>query len=223
MLIATDGACKRLGKPNCTSTGVAWIQTNDGDMLFKAKFEENSTSQRGEINGLILALKHAVNAGLAYDENLIIVTDSEYVLNTVSLEWCFKWRANNWTTGSGDTAKNADLWDVVCNLLDTLGSDRVFMQWTKGHLINYTVGNTNSCMNVDHTGTELYARVNTLAHRPSEYSRIAAEFNAQQSKHDRHVVPEEQAVAWAVANVVADRLADYVEAMFDASYLLMKQ
>ena len=218
MLIATDGACKRLGKDDCTATGVAWIQTKDGQMLFKAFFEENSTSQRGEIYGLIEALEYA-HKHRDYAEDIIIITDSEYLLNTVMLDWCFKWRANNWIAGSGDRAKNADLWDRVCTLLEDIGKDSVYLQWTKGHLISYTPGNIATAMRQDPTGVELLSRINVIANRPSERDRIIKDFNDNRVKHDKYAVPGDMAIEWVVANVVADALAGYVETLYDAAFM----
>ena len=94
MLIAIDGACKRNGEPDCFSTGVAWFITDTGDMFFKAACETQSTSQRGELSGLLEALKYATE-NAAEDEDVIIVTDSEYMFNSVDKEWCLKWRAGS--------------------------------------------------------------------------------------------------------------------------------
>ena len=138
MLIATDGACKRNGQPTCSSVGVAWIQTDTGDMLFKSKFETCSTSQRGEINGLLEALQYAVQNAAA-NEDIIIITDSEYLYNTVSLDWCFKWRAANWRTGSGEIAKNADLWAIACMLLDELGEKKLQCVYAVDQGTSYTL------------------------------------------------------------------------------------
>jgi len=217
MLIATDGACKRLGKPDCTATGVAWFKTNEGDMFYKAHFETASTSQRGEIWGLIEALRYA--ADNTKDEDIIIITDSEYLHNTVMLDWCFKWRMNDWIAGSGSAAKNADLWEIVCSLIDRIGKENVWLQWTKGHLISYTAGNTKTVMQQDISGITLYSNVLSIANRPSERDRVVAEFNKNRAKHDKDTIPDDIAIEWVVANVLADCLAGYVETAFDQLYL----
>lgn len=218
MLIATDGACKRLGKPDCTSTGVAWIVPEDGKVCFKVGFEQNSTSQRGEINGLLKALQYAVK-NLRTDEDLIIITDSEYLLNTVSLDWCFKWRADGWRTGSGEQAKNKDMWEDVCELLMSIGKDRVYMQWTKGHLMHYTPGLVKISMKTDQTGVDLYSKILTMVNRPSERGRIVKEFNDNRVTHEQHALPEDTAIEFVVANVMADLLAGYIQTVLDNAYL----
>jgi ribonuclease HI len=211
MLIAIDGACKRNGTPECMSCGVAWIQTEKGDMLFVANVEATgSTNQRGEINGLLEALKYAVqHAGP--DEDIVIITDSEYLHNTVMLEWYIKWHHNNWHGATGPV-KNADLWSEVYDLLFKLNNpvERVFMQWTKGHLIHYTPGNTKKAMVADPSGVELHMRISSIANRESERGRIISDFTRQRLEHDRVEVDKDTALAWVIANTVADCLASFI-------------
>lgn len=211
MLIAIDGACKRNGTPECMSCGVAWIQTEMGDMLYKARVEATkSTSQRGEINGLHEALLYAVDHA-AQDEDIIIITDSEYLYNTVMLEWYIKWRVNDWVGASGPV-KNADMWEQIYQLLTKLNSpiERVFIQWTKGHIIHYTPGNVKKAMQVDATGIELFMRISAIANRESERGRIARDFIRQRVDHDRSAVDEDTALSWAIANATADCLASFI-------------
>lgn len=217
MLVAIDGACKRNGQETCSSTGVAWIQTESGDMLFNARFEQCSTSQRGEINGLVAALLYAQQYARP-DEDIIIVTDSEYLHNTVMLDWAMKWRANNWIGSQGTTVKNHDMWNVVCDLLDTINihSERVFMQWTKGHLISYTPSNVKKAMKTDPTGIELYSRIMAIANRPSEHDRIICDFIYNRKEHGKPCPPPEVCLEWAIINTIADCLATYVETTMDA-------
>lgn len=214
MLVAIDGACKRNGKPNCLSVGIAWIQTDDGKLLFKTKIETPSTSQRGELNGLLCALRYAKEF-LAEGEDLIIITDSEYLYNTVELSWCFKWKDAGWINGSGEQAKNHLMWSEACDLLDSIGYERVFMQWTKGHLLAYTDRNAEMCMNEDKTGITLFERITTLANRPSEKDRVIDSFLKERNEHDKHKVPREAALSWVIANVTADCLAGYVRNLAD--------
>ena len=215
MLIAIDGACKRNGEPSCSSSGVAWIQTEDGNYLYKAHFETGSTSQRGEIFGLLEALQYAHEANT--DEDIIIVTDSEYLYNTVTLEWAKKWQRNNWHGAQGPV-KNAELWNKVLYYLDNLNKhhERVFMQWTKGHLIHYTPGLIKQAILADTSGIELYTRVLSVASREADKPRIIADFLRERREHEKVEPPAEVAFEWAVANTVADCLASYIVKVFDA-------
>lgn len=212
MLIATDGACKRNGEPTCFSTGVAWIQTEDGNFLYKAMCEAQSTSQRGELHGLLSGLQYACE-NKAPDEDVIIVTDSEYLFNSVTLGWSFKWENQDWCGATGPV-KNRDIWQQINKYLHLM-EDHVFMQWTKGHIISYTPGNTKKAMIADPTGVELYARVVSVATRPYDKGRIISDFKQYRINHGHIAPPDEEALVWAIANTMADCLASYLVKTFD--------
>lgn len=214
MIISTDGACKRNGTPQCSSAGVAWAITDNGEMYFNATYESSgSTSQRGEINGLINALTIAYDEAHGTDEVIVIITDSEYICNTVRLGWSFKWESNNWMGAQGP-AKNADLWAKVNVLLRRLNAndeDRVVMSWTKGHLMSYTPANTARAMREDSSGVELYSRILAIANRPSDHDRIVADYKDNLNKH-QEIIPfdPEECITRVTMNVMADCLATYV-------------
>lgn len=214
MIISTDGACKRNGSPQCSSAGVAWVVKDNGEMYFKATYESSgSTSQRGEINGLLCALDIAIAEGVCDEEVVVIVTDSEYLCNTVRLGWSFKWEANGWMGAQGP-AKNADLWKEVNRRLRVLNGtegDRVFMSWTKGHLMSYTAANTKRAMAEDSEGIELYSRILSIANRPSDHDRIISDYQANLRDHQEIVVADpEECITRVTMNVMADCLAGYV-------------
>ena len=216
ILIAIDGACKRNGKPDCSSAGAAWIQTDAGEMCYKSIFEETeSTNQRGEINGLISALVFAAQSNTK--EDIIIITDSEYLHNTVMLDWLGKWEANNWVGATGPV-KNRDMWEKVFKLVKMINRDeeRIFMQWTKGHLMSYSAGNIKQAMVYDPTGIELFMRITAVANRKSEKDRIVNDFFRQRREHGREEIPSDMALDWVIANTVADCLASYIVKVLDS-------
>lgn len=213
MLIAIDGACKRNGEPDCFSTGVAWIMRETGEMLFKAGYETQSTSQRGELTGLLCALEYAVD-NAADDETVIILTDSEYMYNSVAKEWALKWREANWIGGQGVTVKNFDMWEQATKYIDKL-QDRLFMQWTKGHMVHYTTGNIKKAMAFDASGIELYSRICNTASRPGDKPRVIRDFNTNRVNHGHLAVPDETAFEWACCNAQADALASFLCQMMD--------
>lgn len=215
MLVAVDGACKRNGQPTCVSSGVAWIETEGGDLLFKSKFETKSTNQRGELNGLLEALKYAAEKG-GMNEDIIIITDSEYLYNAITLEWINKWQVNNWIGAIGKV-KNSDLWAKIWEQLSVINRyhERVFMSWTKGHLLHYSKSNIIRAMREDPTGIELYTRISSIANRSSERSRILKEFFYERTIHDKENPPEDIALEWIIANTTADCLATYIVQIMD--------
>lgn len=216
MLIAIDGGCKRQGTPQCSSVGVAWIQTDAGDLFYRARYENlESTNQRGELNGLVSALDAALRYAEAL-EPIIIVTDSEYLYNSVTKGWSFTWERSDWQ-GSAGPVKNRDLWKTINDLLRELNKkeERVFMQWTKGHLMSYSAGNIKKAMTADPTGIGLFMNLKSIANRPAERDRIISDFAYNRAKHQHQVPPPVACLDWCVANVMADALASYLIAHFD--------
>jgi ribonuclease HI len=59
---------------------------------------------------------------------MIIVSDSQYVVNTIKKNW-----ARKWINEKDTTKKNLDLWCKVIKLIDY---HDVTIEWTKGHSIN---------------------------------------------------------------------------------------
>lgn len=220
MLISIDGGCKRSGTPECSSVGVAWFQTEAGDLYFRAFYESHeSTSQRGELNGLLTALEEA-NKRSAPDEDIIIITDSEYLYNSVTRGWSMTWEASHWQ-GSQGPVKNRDLWEKVNRLLRSLNNpgERVFMQWTKGHLISYSAAAARRTMLQDPTGIGLFMNIQSIASRGSEEDRIIDDFIYNRKKHDHPYPPRKVCLEWCVANTMADTLASYLVALIDVAEL----
>ena len=142
--IYTDGSCK----PNPGPGGYAVIAELDGAyrVLDKGRALE-STNNRMEIMALCMALDHLASMSKAKRlkvKDVIIYSDSAYVVNSVSKGWVYKWRMQKWETGpKGDRhdVKNVDLWkSILSNLaaVQTLGLN-VNVMHVKGH--NGNVGN----------------------------------------------------------------------------------
>ena len=109
--IAIDGACRRNGSPDCVSAGACFILIEEAieQSFISTSYETESTSQRGELCGLLLALENTVNN----PTDTVIVTDSEYIFNTITKEWVARWRSTGWLTAEGTPVKNQDLWDQI--------------------------------------------------------------------------------------------------------------
>ena len=128
--IAIDGASKGNGKVDCIS-GSGVVVIHDGIYKTVMMHEEGSTNQRGEINALILALRYCSQYP---SEEAQIITDSEYILNTVTKEWYKSWVSRGWLTKDGNPVKNQDLWESVAGLLEQ-DHDAPLLYHIKGHLI----------------------------------------------------------------------------------------
>lgn len=158
MIISIDGACRRNGKPDCFSTGAAFVKSTELGMFVTE--ETNSTNQRGELSALIMGL----HVGLIElrenpDETVYLISDSEYVVNGINKEWYKNWKRKGWITADGNPVKNRDLWEKATVLLDQYGSDNLAVYHTKGHLVSVGKVTAANILSTDAPLMDLYELV----------------------------------------------------------------
>ena len=107
IVIHTDGACK--GNPGPGGWG-AVIEQNGGQVKLSGS-EPQTTNNRMEMTAVIKGLE-AVDASA----NVLISSDSTYVINTMTKGWKRK--------------ANQDLWDQLDRLI---GIRNVSWRWVRGH------------------------------------------------------------------------------------------
>lgn len=118
--VYTDGACR--GNPG--PGGWAWALSPDEHATGHAAA---STNQRMEVQA-------ALEAVLALDGPLLVVSDSTYVVNCFRDGWWKGWLARGWTTSSRQPVANRDLWEPLIDAVTGRdpGSEVAFA-WVKGH------------------------------------------------------------------------------------------
>ena len=87
VLIYSDGSS--LGNPGPGGYGVI-MKWKDQELKLSQGFRK-TTNNRMELLGPIIALKK-----LKKSENVIITTDSRYVIDGIEKGWAKKWQQNNW-------------------------------------------------------------------------------------------------------------------------------
>ncbi len=113
----TDGAC--LGNPG--PGGWAWA-VEGGPWASGA--EDPSTNQRMEIRAALEAVR-------ALDGELVVVSDSTYVVNCFRDRWWEGWLARGWVSTARKPVANRDLWEPLVELVRSRGD--VGFRWVKGH------------------------------------------------------------------------------------------
>lgn len=119
--IFTDGACS--GNPGPGGYGA--LLRAGGHTKEISGGEAATTNNRMELMGAIAAL-----SALKYPCDVILTTDSKYLVDGVTKGWAESWRARGWIKSDKKPALNADLWE---RLLDLLKIHRVKFVWVKGH------------------------------------------------------------------------------------------
>jgi ribonuclease HI len=117
----TDGACS--GNPG--PGGWAWaLDTSRRPGTYDSGHEDITTNQRMEIQA-------ALEAVLAIDGPLLVVSDSTYVVNCFRDEWWRGWLERGWTNAARKPVANRDLWEPLVGLFLQRGD--VAFGWVKGH------------------------------------------------------------------------------------------
>lgn len=153
MIIGIDGASRRNGKPNCLAAGSAFIEYDDETTTIKATSLLGATNQVGEMLGLLVGLRVAVEK---QEEDVYVITDSEFLYNAVTKDWVGNWAAKGWLTAGGDPVKNQPLWEEINGLLVQLQSE-LHMYHIKGHVISLGKVTAAKLLYSDPTGVSLRA------------------------------------------------------------------
>ena len=119
--IFTDGACS--GNPGAGGYGV--VLQYKGNEKTLSGGEANTTNNRMELTGVIEGLK-----ALKRPCDVILTTDSKYIVDAITKGWVYKWKAQNWMRDKKSPALNSDLWKELLPLLEIHNVEFV---WVKGH------------------------------------------------------------------------------------------
>lgn len=119
--IYTDGACS--GNPGPGGYG-AILEYGDKRREISGG-EASTTNNRMELMAFIAALEV-----LKEPCNVILCSDSKYLIDGLSKGWAKGWRARGWVKADKKPALNSDLW---AKLLDLTEIHSVTYNWVKGH------------------------------------------------------------------------------------------
>jgi len=120
--IYTDGACK--GNPGPGGWGA--LLRSGPHLRELCGGERETTNNRMEMMAVIEALR-----SLKRPCRITLYLDSEYVRKGIT-EWLPGWKARGWRTAAKQPVKNADLWQILDDLVHQQGH-RIDWHWVKGH------------------------------------------------------------------------------------------
>lgn len=222
ILISIDGACRRNGQPDCVAAGGVFIQhfNDKGEVVethIKSTYELNSTNQRGEMLALIEALDYIYASGVEAQ----IITDSEYLFNTMTKGWITSWCNKGWKTATGDPVKNRDLWEKVYyaqRRCSDAGLEVMFYH-IKGHVIPFGKVTANTLLSKDETGRKLLDEVyNKFLTLTTSKKNEIDKANKLSLKNNGFELPEKELYKFIVANIVVDAIATKCVEAADALY-----
>ncbi|MFV0530921.1 MAG: ribonuclease HI [Flavobacteriales bacterium] len=122
ILIYTDGSSQ--GNPGPGGYGI--IMQAEGT-TYKREFSEGfrkTTNNRMELLAVITALEKITKE----NQEVLITTDSKYIINAIEKKWVFGWEKKQFKG-----KKNPDLW---LRFLKVYRKHQVSFQWVKGHSLH---------------------------------------------------------------------------------------
>ncbi|MAN64256.1 MAG: ribonuclease HI [Parvibaculum sp.] len=118
--IYTDGACS--GNPGPGGWGALMLCNGEEKELSGGEAE--TTNNRMEMLAAIQAFQ-----ALKKPTKVRLHTDSTYLKDGIT-KWIAKWKRNGWRTAAKKPVKNADLWQL---LEEVMKPHNVEWRWVKGH------------------------------------------------------------------------------------------
>jgi ribonuclease HI len=124
-----DGACPGNGHPWAQGAyGVYFGEVSRYNQWGKVPEPPVHTSQRAELWAAIVGMEQIWECWLDHQDitEYIIVTDSRYVVNSISY-YIYKWQMNGWMTSMGTNVANQDLIRRLDNLLGKYSNRGIFV------------------------------------------------------------------------------------------------
>ena len=122
--IYTDGACS--GNPGVG--GWCAILMYNGHSKTISGYNKDTTNNRMEVFAAIQGL-----SALKEDCNVLLYSDSAYLVNAMNNGWLKQWQENDWKLADNKPVKNLDLWHA---LISKIKKHNVTFIKVKGHSDN---------------------------------------------------------------------------------------
>ena len=124
--IFTDGACS--GNPGKGGFGCILVYVDSNGQKHEKEISEGyeyTTNNQMELLAVIVGLE-----ALKRPCSVKIVSDSKYVVDSISKGWLDNWVAKNWLKSGNKPVPNADLWK---RLIKATKGHEIELEWIKGH------------------------------------------------------------------------------------------
>jgi len=121
MTITASADGSALGNPG--PAGWAWYVNDD---CWDAGGWKHATNNQGELKAVLELFRATAHV----DDDLHILCDSQYVINSVT-KWMPGWKAKGWRKGDGKPVMNLDL---LKEIDEAITGRRYRFEWVKGHI-----------------------------------------------------------------------------------------
>lgn len=173
--------------------------------VLRSNYELNSTNQRGELLALLTALEYVYEA----KQPAQIITDSEYLFNTMTKNWCGNWANKGWITSAGEPVKNKDIWLLVKYAHERCLAENVevIFYHVKGHTIPFGKITAQRLIAQDESGLLLYQAIKQKYAEVRDSKDVYNKVAELSEKNNGFAPAEEVLERFVVTNIVADAVA----------------
>lgn len=122
----TDGACS--GNPGKGGYGAILVHIDTNGVKHEKELSAgyaHTTNNQMELLAVIIGLE-----ALKKPCSVKIVSDSKYVVDSISKGWLDNWAAKNWIKSGNKPVPNAELWK---RLINAAKIHDIELEWIKGH------------------------------------------------------------------------------------------
>lgn len=126
------------GSSSKNRSGWGFVAFIDGVKVFEKAGTENpsDTNQRMEIIAVMEACDWAANSDYIADHDVIIYSDSAYVINCFKDKWFVNWENNGWKNTKGDTIANLLEWRFLIKFFKMPNFNFEKVKGHSGHVHN---------------------------------------------------------------------------------------
>jgi ribonuclease HI len=124
IIIHTDGCA--MGNPGAGGFA-ALLRYKEREKEITGGFQE-TTNNRMELMACIEGLK-----ALKQKSDIVVFSDSKYLVDSINEKWIYKWRNNHWMKSKKKQVMNADLWKTLLELVE---QHEIEFRWVRGHNID---------------------------------------------------------------------------------------
>lgn len=130
--IYTDGSASK------SRSGWGFIALVDGVKVYEKAGAEHQgdTNQKMEIIAVMEACDWAANCEYIHDHDVIIYSDSAYVINCFKDKWFINWENNGWKNTKGETIANLLEWKFLIKFFKMPNFNFKKVKGHAGHIYN---------------------------------------------------------------------------------------
>lgn len=130
-IIYTDGSCLGNGKEGARG-GWAFVCYNEKKttVAYGKGTEQNTTNNRMELTAAIMALSTFETYNPEEEKQIILKSDSAYLINCWKQKWYKNWIKNDWVTSKKTPVENKELW---LKLIPFFENPNITFEKVKGH------------------------------------------------------------------------------------------